>query len=49
MLWRRHMNFIDDIQTNPNLLLMELVARRGGYVMNANAMEFIHLNVHPST
>jgi hypothetical protein len=29
------------------LLFMELVARKGGDVMDANAMEFIHLNVHP--
>jgi hypothetical protein len=26
---------------------MELVAKKGGDVMNANAMAFIHLNVYP--
>jgi hypothetical protein len=46
MPWKRCMNFIDDIQTNPSPLLMEFVVRRGGDIMDANAMEFIHLNVH---
>jgi hypothetical protein len=41
------MRFIDDIQTSLSLLLMELIAKRGGDVTDANAMEFIHLNDHP--
>ncbi len=36
------MSFIDNIQASPNLLLMELVARRGCDVMDVNAMGFIH-------
>jgi hypothetical protein len=41
------MNFIDNIQTNPSPLLMELIVKKGGDVVDANVMEFIHLNVHP--
>jgi len=41
------MNLINNIQTSPSLLLVELVVKRGGDVTNANAMEFIHMNVHP--
>jgi hypothetical protein len=48
MPWKS-MSFIDDIQTNPSLFFMEFVVRRGGDVTDANAMEFIHLNVHPCT
>jgi hypothetical protein len=48
MPWRRFMNFINDIQTSPSPLLMELIIIRGGDdVMDVNAMGFIHLNVHP--
>jgi hypothetical protein len=36
----RCMNFINDIQTSPSPLLMELITKRGGDVMDANAMEF---------
>ncbi len=42
------MNFINDIQTSPNLLLMELIIGMGGDVMDVNATWFINLNVHPS-
>jgi hypothetical protein len=41
------MNFIYDIQTNPSSLLVELVVKMGGDAMDANAMEFIHLNDCP--
>jgi hypothetical protein len=41
------MNFINDIQTSPSPFFVELVIRRGGDVMDANVMEFIHLNDHP--
>jgi hypothetical protein len=37
------MNFIDNIQTNPSLLLVELILKREGDVMDADAMEFINL------
>jgi len=43
------MNFIDDIQTKPSLFIVEHITKRGGDVKNVNAMEFIHLNVHPCT
>ncbi len=33
------MNLIDNIQTNPNILLMEFIARKGGDVIDANAMD----------
>jgi hypothetical protein len=46
---RRCMSFIDDIQTNPSLLFVELITRKGGDAKDANAMKFIHLNVHPYT
>ncbi len=46
MPWKGFMNFINDIQTNVNSLLMEFIVRRGGDVTNANAIGFIHLNVH---
>jgi len=29
MLWKRCMNFIDDIQTNPSLFLVDLIVRKG--------------------
>jgi hypothetical protein len=48
MPWKRFMNFINDIQTSPNLLLMELIIGMGGDVMDVNATWFINLNVHPS-
>jgi len=41
------MSFIDNIQTNPSSLLVEFIVRRGSDVMDANVIEFIHLNVHP--
>jgi hypothetical protein len=41
------MSLIDVIQTSRSPLLMELVTRKGGDVTNTNAMEFIHLKVHP--
>jgi hypothetical protein len=41
------MSFIDDIQTSPSPFFMELLIIRGGDVMDANAKEFIHLDVHP--
>jgi hypothetical protein len=41
------MNFIDNIQTNLSSFFMEFVIKRGGDVMDA--IEFIHLNVHPCT
>jgi hypothetical protein len=46
------MSFIDDIQTNPSLLLVEFIARKGGDVTNVNIkhhflMDGNHLNVHP--
>jgi len=40
MPWRRCMNFIDDIQTSPSLLLVELIIRKGGDVTNANIKYF---------
>jgi hypothetical protein len=39
MPWKRCMNLIDNIQTNPNILLMEFIARKGGDVIDANAMD----------
>jgi hypothetical protein len=42
MPWRRWMSFIDDIQTSLNPFFMEFVARKGGDITDANAMEFIH-------
>jgi hypothetical protein len=36
------MNFINDTQTSPTSLLVELITKRGGDAMNANTMEFIH-------
>jgi hypothetical protein len=33
----------------PSLHLVEFFARKGGDVIDANVMEFIHLNVHPCT
>jgi hypothetical protein len=47
MPWKRFMCFINNIQTTPSSVLMELVARRGGDVTDVNAMEFTPLNVHP--
>ncbi len=48
MSWKKFMNFINYIhETSLSPLLMELVIKRGGDVMNVNAMEFIHSNVHP--
>jgi hypothetical protein len=47
MPWRKYMSFINNIQTNPSPFLVEFIAIRGGDVMDANVMEFIHLNVHP--
>jgi hypothetical protein len=44
--WRRFMSFINNIQTNPSLLLVELIVKKGGDVTNAT-IEFIHMNVHP--
>jgi hypothetical protein len=41
------MSLIDVIQTSLSLFLVELVARKGGDVTYTNAMEFIHLKVHP--
>jgi hypothetical protein len=41
------MNFINDIQTSPSALLEEFVVKRGSDVIDANAMRFIPLNVHP--
>jgi len=41
------MRFINGIQTSLNSIFVELVARRGGDVMDVNAMEFISLNAHP--
>jgi hypothetical protein len=46
MPWKGFMNFINDIQTNLNSLLMEFIVRKGSDVMDANAIGFIHLNVH---
>jgi hypothetical protein len=46
MLYRKCMNFINDIWIGPNLFLVELVFRKGGDVMDANAMKFIHMNDH---
>jgi hypothetical protein len=43
------MSFINNIQTNPSLLFVELIVRKKGDVTDANAMEFIHLNVHSCT
>jgi hypothetical protein len=45
--WRRFTNFINDIQTSTNSLLVELVVKKGSDVTDANNMEFIHINVHP--
>ncbi len=47
MPWRRCINFINNIQTSPSPFLVKFVVRKGGDVTDANAMEFIHLNVHP--
>jgi hypothetical protein len=47
MPWKRFMRFINNIQTSPSLLFVELVARKGGDVMDVNAIEFILLKVHP--
>jgi hypothetical protein len=48
MLWRKFMSFINDIhEASPSPLFMELISKKGSDVMNVNAMEFIHLNVHP--
>jgi hypothetical protein len=47
MPWRRFTSFVNDIQTSSSLLIVELVVKRGGDVMDANAMGFIQLNVHP--
>ncbi len=47
MPWKKCIAFFNNIQTNPSPFLMELVAKKGGDVMNANAMAFIHLNVYP--
>jgi hypothetical protein len=44
--WRRFTSFINNIQTNPSLLLVELVVKRGGDVTNAT-IKFIHMKVHP--
>ncbi len=41
------MSFINAIQISPNPLFVKLVVRKGGDVMDANVMVFIHLNVHP--
>jgi hypothetical protein len=43
MPWRKCMNFINNIQTNPSPLFMELITIVGGDVKNANAMEFINV------
>jgi hypothetical protein len=48
MPWRSFTNFINDIQTSPSPLRVELIIKRGGDVMDVDAMGFIHLNVHPS-
>jgi len=41
------MSFMNDIQISPSSLLVELDIRKGGDIMNASAMKFIHVNVHP--
>ncbi len=46
--WRKFTSFINDTQASPSPLFMELVIKRGGDVMEANAMEFIHTIVDPS-
>ncbi len=47
MPWKRFTSFINDIQTSPSLFFVELVTRRGNDVIDANAMKFIHMSVHP--
>jgi hypothetical protein len=41
------MSFIDDIQISLSSFLVEFVDKKGGDVTDANAIEFILLNVHP--
>jgi hypothetical protein len=41
------MRFINGIQTSLSPIFVELVARKGGDVMEVNAMEFFSLNAHP--
>jgi hypothetical protein len=40
---KKFMGFINNIQTSPSLFPMEFLARRGGDVMDTNAMRFIPL------
>jgi hypothetical protein len=39
--------FDQQYPNKPKSALVELVVKRGGDVTNVNAMEFIHMNVHP--
>jgi hypothetical protein len=41
------MSFKNDISTSPSPLFVELIIRKGGDVMDANATRFIFKNVHP--
>jgi hypothetical protein len=41
------MSFIDDIQIILSSFLVEFVDKKGGDVMDVNAIGFILLNVHP--
>jgi len=41
------MSFIDDIQISPSPFFVELIDKKGYDVIDANAMGFILLNVHP--
>jgi hypothetical protein len=48
MPWRICMNFIDNIQINPSLLLVEFVIRKGGDVMDVNIKHHLPMDgIHP--
>jgi hypothetical protein len=48
MPWKRYMSFIDDVQTSPSLLLMELITKWGGDVVDANIKHHLLMDgIHP--
>jgi hypothetical protein len=44
MPWRRCMNFIDDIQTNPSPFLVEFINEKGGDVTNGGIKHHIPID-----
>jgi hypothetical protein len=48
MPWKRCMNFIDDIQTSPIPLFVELIIKKGGDLIDANIRHHLPIDgIHP--